>query len=78
MGMRFTDSAAKHGMTEQEILHVIRHAVQVKVITDRHGDSAKMFIGPVHSQTGRLAEVAVKTAGGDFIIFHAMETGERQ
>lgn len=77
MGMEFTESAAKHGMSEQEILHVIRHAVRAEAITDRHGDPAKMITGPVHAQTNRLAEVAVKTTGGDFIVFHAMETGER-
>ena len=77
MGMIFTDSAAKHGMTEQEIFHVIRHAVRVEVITDRYGAEARQFIGPVHSQTNRLAEVNVKTVDGDFIIFHAMETGQR-
>lgn len=77
MGMVFKDSAARHGITQEDALHVIRNAVRVEPITDRHGDPAKKFIGPLHAQTNRLAEVAVKTTGGDFIIFHAIETGER-
>lgn len=77
MGMRYIHTAFKHGLTEREIAYVYSHAIDQIPFTDRHGDPAMKFLGPVHAQTNRLAEVFVKQSGGDFIIFHAMETGER-
>lgn len=77
MGMEYKHTAFKHGMTEREIAYVFSHAVDRFSFVDRYGDPAIKFIGPVHAQTDRLAEVCIKRLGGDYVVFHAMETGER-
>lgn len=77
MGIRYTDSAGKHHLTEAEIVWVIMHAVDTRPVDDRHGRAAQWFLGPVHGQTDRLAEVIVAQDGPDFVVFHAMETGQR-
>lgn len=77
MGVRYTDSAAKHGISEKDAFHVIAHAVLVEDVVDRHGHTAKRFLGPLHAQTTRAAEVIAHFDGEDFVIFHAQETGER-
>ena len=77
MNIRYTDSASKHGLTEEEIVWVILHAVRTEEVADRHGRPAKKFVGSVHAQTNRLAEVFVSQDGADFVVFHAMEIGER-
>lgn len=77
MGMEYKDAAFKHGLTEREIAYVFSHAIDRLPFIDRHGDQAFKFIGPVHAQTDRLAEVFIKLSDGDYVVFHAMETGKR-
>lgn len=77
MGIEYTESASRHGISEQDARYVIRHATTIRPIKDRYGRPAKAFIGPLHAQTDRLAEVFAHFNGRDFVIFHAQETGER-
>ena len=77
MGIRYTDSASKHGIANEDALYAMTHAIRVTDAHDRHGRAAKKFVGPQHAQTDRLIEVIAYFAHGDFVIFHVMETGER-
>lgn len=77
MGIRYTASAGRHGISEADALHVIANAVILEDVSDRHGLPAKRFIGPLHAQTNRAVEVIAHFDGTDFVIFHAQETGQR-
>lgn len=77
MGIRYTDSAGKHGISEADAFHVIANAVIVEDVADRRAHQAKRFVGPRHAQTTRAVEVIAHFDGEDFVIFHAQETGQR-
>lgn len=77
MGIYYKNSSYKHGMSEEDMLYILTHPIYQEEFIDRNGRKAIKFIGPVHAQTNRLAEVFVTFDGKDFHIFHAMETGER-
>lgn len=59
VGVEYRDTAFKHGLTEREIAYVFSHAIERLSFIDRHGDRAFKFIGPVHAQTDRWAEVFI-------------------
>lgn len=65
--MEVRSSARKHGITEADMLHAVRHPLARLDL----GDDAWMLLGP--DTTGRLLEVGVGGASGDEPrIFHAM------
>lgn len=78
MVINFTESAARHGISEEDALYAATHAVEKKPIIDRRGNKAILFIGPPHGQTNRLIEVIASFDGKDFLIYHAMDTGRRK
>ena len=64
--MRITDSARRHGVSDDDITHVIRNAIRVLP-----GDGFEFFIGADNG--GRLLEVGVRIdTDGELIAFHAM------
>ncbi|SFL21652.1 MULTISPECIES: hypothetical protein [unclassified Leifsonia] len=76
MGIEFARSAGKHGISEQDALYAVQHAVyssdRVKVNNaGRPGGSRRVFVGPQHAQTERLIEVVP----GGFVVYHVMPLG---
>lgn len=64
--MRITDSARRHGVSDDDITHAIRNAFRVLP-----GDGFEFFIGADNS--GRFLEVGVRTdTDGEPVVFHAM------
>ncbi|GGU23986.1 hypothetical protein GCM10007979_23330 [Nocardioides albus] len=61
------ESAHRHGVAEEDMLHVLRFAIRQV----RQDDDMVMFIGP--DRAGVLCEVgAVIWWGGEFAVVHAM------
>lgn len=74
VGMRFADSASKHGVAESDVLWAIGFAVEVDLdyLAPRDADHgpADRYIGS--TSAGVLIEVLVERAlDGDFVVFHA-------
>lgn len=65
--MGITASARKHGVSEEDMRHALRHR-QRAFSEDEHG--FRMYAGP--SRMGELLEVGVVTRGEDALIVHAM------
>jgi hypothetical protein len=59
------DSARKHGIADQEIVHAYRNPIRAFEV-----DDLIMLIGPDHA--ARLLEVGVARAAGIDFIVHAM------
>ncbi len=59
------DSARKHGIRDDEMLHAYRHPIRVF-----EHDDLTMLIGP--DQAARLLEIGVAEAEGIEFIVHAM------
>ncbi|WIE58241.1 hypothetical protein DEI96_001110 [Curtobacterium sp. MCLR17_031] len=78
MGIEFTNSAGKHGITEPDALYAIHNAewtsTRVKVHDGDPGNKRRVFIGPQHAQTERLIEVLVELVPGGFV-YHVMPLG---
>lgn len=80
MGIEFTDSAAKHGISEQDALYVMSRPVytstKVKLNDGNPASPRRVFIGPQHPQTDPLIEVLIDMPRlGTFVIYHAMPLG---
>jgi hypothetical protein len=62
------DSARKHGITDEDILHALRNYIRV-LAEDERGFS--MVIGPAYD--AQLLEVGVvESTDGDLLVIHAM------
>jgi hypothetical protein len=59
------DSARKHGLSDDDILHAYRNPIRVFEV-----DDLTMLIGPDHA--ARLLEIGVVSAEGIEFIVHAM------
>lgn len=79
MGIEWTDSAAKWGISQTDALYAIQNAVytstRVKVNSGDLGAMRRVFVGPQHPQTDRLVEVLVEMVGGSFVVYHVMPLG---
>jgi len=64
------ESARKHGISDDDMLHAYRNPVRVFAL-----DDLTMLIGADHS--GRLLEVGVVVGDGVEFIVHAMPARER-
>ncbi|EON25200.1 hypothetical protein CF8_0730 [Nocardioides sp. CF8] len=64
-------SALKHGMSEEEILHAYHHPIRAWDL----GDGFTMVLGPNHA--GILFEVGYVDGGEAFVIVHAMRAREK-
>jgi hypothetical protein len=64
--MRIAESARKHGVPDEDILHALRNA-----ISHRADDEFTMLIGP--ARNGNLHEIGILDADGDDpVVIHAM------
>jgi hypothetical protein len=64
--VRFTVSAAKHGATEEAIVHVVDHAaVGIRLSAERI-----LFLGP--DPSGQVLEVIAAEVDDGLLVFHAM------
>ena len=59
------DSARKHGVADEDILHAYQHPIRVLRL-----DDLTMLIGP--DRTARLLEIGVSNGEGVEFIVHAM------
>ncbi|WP_129583309.1 hypothetical protein [Actinomyces mediterranea] len=74
MAIRFTKSAGRHGVSQQEALHAVFHHVNAASIEGEPGDKTMVFVGLPHPQARRFIEVIASIRGSaDIKIFHAME-----
>ena len=64
------DSARKHGVSDDDMLHAYRNPVRVFAL-----DDLTMLIGP--DQAGRLLEIGVAVGDGIEFIVHAMAARDR-
>ena len=64
--MRITESARKHGIADEDMLHALRNVIRIAA-----SDEFTMVIGP--ARDGQLLEVGVLDASGDDpVVIHAM------
>lgn len=79
MGIIYTRSAEKHGISEADALYAMHYArytsTRVKVNDGDPNGVRRVFVGPQHAQTDRLIEVLIELVSGDFVIYHAMPLG---
>lgn len=64
---RIVDSARKHGVNDETIVHAFNNPVLVEDLDDR----MTMFIGP--DQAGNLYEIGVVSTDEGPIVVHAMK-----
>ncbi len=72
VGLEWTPSSGKHGVSRQDVLWAMTHAEGEAIIEGRPGWITRVFVGHPHPQTDRYIEVIAATNGTDFVIFHAM------
>lgn len=73
--MRFTPSAYRHGISEEDAKHAVLHSVGRAELVARYPSiKSFMMVGKPHPQARHYLEVGVgMSAQGEFYIFHAME-----
>lgn len=76
MGIRFTDSTAKHGLTQGDIYYAMQNfEVWISEFDESRSQSGSrpdLIIGP-HPETGELLEIMIEEPRpGEIRIFHAM------
>lgn len=64
---RIVDSARKHGVSDETILHAFNNPILVEDLDER----MTMFVGP--DQAGNLYEVGVVSTDESPIVVHAMK-----
>jgi hypothetical protein len=81
MSVRFTESARKHGFTEEEAVYAIENAVgHVQHFADPQPPAnirPHLFIGPRSLTDHTLLEVFLEVRGSVVTVFHVMEVQER-
>ena len=74
MGLKIIDSARKHGISDEDILYVISHALEVIVIDDE--PEKILYIG--FDRSLRILEViTVLKVNGEEIVIHAMKATQK-
>lgn len=74
MAIRFTKSAGRHGVSQEEALHAVFNHVNTASIEGVSGEKTMVFVGLPHAQARRFIEVIASIgSGGDIKVFHAME-----
>lgn len=73
MGVQFTDSADKHGISHEDALHAIMHAEGSAEVEGNPGELTMVYVGHPHGQTERYIEViAAHRKPRTIVIFHVM------
>ncbi|QCV96191.1 hypothetical protein FEZ30_13810 [Acidipropionibacterium acidipropionici] len=74
LSVTFTHSAGRHGVSEQDAIWAIEHALLAKPSFQRSRlpdmPDPSLFVGP--DTSGRIIEVMAVRTDDDLIIFHAM------
>ena len=74
MGLRIIDSARKHGISDEDIMYVISHAIEVIEIDDE--PQKLLYIG--FDRSLRVLEViTVVKVNGEEIVIHAMKATQK-
>jgi hypothetical protein len=74
MGLKIIDSARKHGISDEDIVYVISHAIEVIQIDDE--PEKLLYIG--FDRSLRVLEViTVLTVNGEEIVIHAMKATQK-
>ena len=70
MGLKIIDSARRHGISDEDILYVISHAIEVLVVDDE--PEKLLYIG--FDRSLRVLEViTILKVNGEEIVIHAMK-----
>lgn len=78
MGLEWTDSAARHGISRADVLYAISHHEVSAEIEGRGGRRTVLYIGHPHGQTERYLEVIVALwEPRNMQVFHAMELTDK-
>lgn len=72
MGVIWTKSSAKHGVSREDALWAMAHAEGSTAVEGNPGWLTKVWVGHPHPQTDRYIEVMGARRGDEFVIFHAM------
>lgn len=67
-GLEFHPSARKHGLSDDDIEHAVKHAMSI----DDLDDSLRLYLGPARD-ADLLEVVAVITGRGSELAIHAMK-----
>jgi len=77
MALKWTRSAARHGVAQEDALHaILNHRYRVEDFDEPRAGSfgrPDLFIGPPRDGSVLLEVKAVITPPDDFVIFHVME-----
>lgn len=74
MGLKIIDSARKHGISDEDILYVISHAIEVIQIDEE--PEKLLYIG--FDRSLRVLEViTVLKVNGEEIVIHAMKATQK-
>lgn len=77
MGIRWTPSAAKHGISREDALYAMTHAEAAAELDGKPGETTTVYIGHPHAQTEHYLEViAAHRPPRDLVIFHVMELSD--
>lgn len=72
-GIRWTASAAKHGILREDALYALLHPVATAELAGEPGETTVVYIGHPHGQTDWYIEViAAHREPRDVLIFHVM------
>ena len=77
MGIRWADSADKHGIDREDALNaILKQVYHVEQFDDPRVESGRrpdLFIGPTRDRTMIIEVMAVITPPDDILVFHVME-----
>jgi hypothetical protein len=76
MPLRFSRSAARHGIHPDRVRYLVEHCATPQKTSDPDRESLVLFLGP-DSRGVPLEVVGVELAEGDLMIIHAMRLRER-
>ncbi|MEO7349147.1 MAG: hypothetical protein ABIW32_04730 [Terrimesophilobacter sp.] len=73
MGVEWTRSADKHGVSREDALYALTHYEVSAEIEGEQGEKTIVYVGHPHEQTGRYLEViAAHRPPRSIVIFHVM------
>jgi hypothetical protein len=74
MGFKIIDSARKHGISDEDIVYVIEHAIEVLELED---DPPKLLYFGLDRALRTLEVVTVVKINGEEIVIHAMKATKK-
>lgn len=78
MAIKFTKSASDHGISNQDALYALTHALNSQPTEGKPGEATRVFVGLPHPQARRYIEViAAVGTDGNIRVFHVMELSDK-